>query len=454
MKTFFYIIQKLLNQTSKIYNYQDENDENEHNFFSFWREIKTNETDIKYNSAKYNMYDLIVKKHILKNKSKFYLLNEYLTNIFSLDFEKESTLLLFCKIQKIYHSLSRLAHIYKFKKYKVRVTTDLLLNDINANSYNVISILQNGHKYLFTISDILTIIKNAICNSQDYFSKPLVCKNPYNGLCFNKSTLYNIYFFIRYKNYIMPDYLQNYFLSNFCLQNFCNENEPIIRKYSILSQHNNMDDDEIYNDITDMIEDFNSRNGRSNKIIIHKDFPKSVLIRIFKPYFLLYLLSNYSSCSVLKRNYSIELHKKLVAFQKSNPTFGRKLRTVSGFPYFNVKNKNFYDNETIEEFMNSHKINSNSNPNFNRNVNTYFNIIYNDDDDSDIDLPNIRIHSEMNRNSVLLYNDLRNRSLSISSDSYNQTVVSSFVYDPPSDPYEFLYILFGELETQENNENV
>ena len=64
------------------------------------------------------------------------------------------------------------------------------------------------------------IINNALSNSPDFFSVPLVIKNPYNNVPFNKSTLYNIYFNIMSKTYIVSELIHKFFLTNFDINKF------------------------------------------------------------------------------------------------------------------------------------------------------------------------------------------------------------------------------------------
>ena len=88
----------------------------------------------------------------------------------------------FNKIQRTYHSLNRFLFIYKFKKAKLIVTTDIGLNEIKENDKNVICIYQENNKYLFKIYDLLKIINMSLIHSQNFFADPLCIKNPYNNL--------------------------------------------------------------------------------------------------------------------------------------------------------------------------------------------------------------------------------------------------------------------------------
>jgi hypothetical protein len=200
-------------------------------------------------------------------------------NIFLTDEVRESILTIFYKIQKIYTALSRFQYIYKFKKTKFKIETDLYLSPINEKDKNVITIYQNNYKFLFTITDIIKIIKNSICNTDHFFSEPKTCKNPFNNISFTKSNLYNIYFYLKKSNYIIPDIIQNYFLTDFDLQMFREENNYIIREYAIQNYIYSLNEEDIVDEIFYMISFYNDL-SKKNKYFIHVDstFPSEKLI--------------------------------------------------------------------------------------------------------------------------------------------------------------------------------
>jgi hypothetical protein len=122
---------------------------------------------------------------------------------------------------------------------------------------------------------------------------------------------------------------------------------------------------------------------RENKILIDADFPKDKLIKIMKPYLLLYLKSIYSLIPLIKQISKIELECKLQKFQQFNRTFGKK----------NAVMKYLYDGNNINNFsiINSYVFNDkhilfNESTDFltshlsTRIDNIYYNIDNNDDE--------------------------------------------------------------------------
>jgi hypothetical protein len=110
-----------------------------------------------------------------------------------------------------------------------------------------------------------------------------------------------------------------------------------------------------------MLSNYNN-NYKSNTINIHDEFPKNKLVKIMKPYLLLYLNSCYSLIPNIKKNSSIDLKNKLRNFQKFNPQFGRRLVKM-GFKL----NPNFKTKSYIKAYVFNDKhivFNSNDNNKF------------------------------------------------------------------------------------------
>lgn len=353
--SFIYIAQRILNKTGNIYTkplYPTS--------FSFWQEIYEKEiTHHKESSAHIFFYLLISKMQYGKLDSEcrgiglFQILKETFHNIFINEKVKEEILDLFCKIQKILRAFSKLAFLYKYKKAPYQIETDLYLTPISHKDKNVLTVYQNGNKFLFTVVDIIKIIKNAICNTDSFFSSPISCKNPYNKIPFNKSTLYNIYFFIKHRNYIMPEIIQKYFLSDFHLRKFQEDNNYIVREYNVDNYIHSITDNDLQDYIDEMILFYN-RYVKKKKlcIIMSRDFPKEKVKQVFKPYLQLYLSYRYSGDNERIAQKKIELLCKLYAFAKFNGNFGKKRIRVR-LCFFKKKSIETYFNDSHIPFHQS-----------------------------------------------------------------------------------------------------
>jgi len=324
-----------------------------------------NNSHIFSNIHKINFFMFLQKGYSIQNKYTF--LKNTLKNIFNTDEMNEEFINYFNKIQKTYHAFSRLSFIYRYKKAKIMVNTDLIMNEISENNKFVYCLFQNNYKYLFNIHELIKIIHNSIANSYMFFSSPFPIKNPYNNIILEKSTLYNIYFFIRSKTSLQPELFYYYFKTNFNLNKFNSENQYLLRNFAIKNYLNNNNKEVIYNDIEYMIEDYNELiKYRHYQIIIDHAFPKDLLINIMKPYLKLFLISQYSLIYTDRLVAKKILKQKLFEFNKFNPLFGRKIYIKDGINnlvnktenfQYNTKHIVFNETENIKdknEFMNSH----------------------------------------------------------------------------------------------------
>jgi hypothetical protein len=278
------------------------------------------------------------KEYSLKNKFKYFI--DEINNIFLTEEQKDDFINVFCKIQKTYLALSKFAYIYKYKKAKIVVDFDLCLNPIDINNKNTICLFQKKYKFYFKINDLINIIDTALSNSPNFFSDSLISKNPYNNVPFNKSTLYNIYFNITEKTYIIPELIHKFFLCDFNLNKFEKEFEYLIREHAIQKYIKNSDIASLYNSVLIMLDYYNYTTINSS-IKIHQNFPKKQLVDIMKPYLTLYFSHKYSLITTKKIQSKNILYKKLNDFYMFNPVFGRQQITVQTI--FS-KNKKIYKN--------------------------------------------------------------------------------------------------------------
>ena len=338
-------------------------------------------TDINYFSLDYKD-DKTIKFYIrltfglfekdINVQNKYKKLSEALEGFLINDKQKQEEFIDYIfKIQKTYNTLNRFVYNYKFKKTKIVVNTDMGLNELNENDKNVISIIDNNSKYLFHVNDLIKIINVSLTNSYMFFAEPKSVKNPYNNLPFNKSTLYNIYFYIRYKTDYYPELFFKFFDCNFNLTKFKFLNENLLREYSIENYVYNSPSNVIEKEIKQMILNFNLHCERArvkNRILINEEFPVNKLVTIMKPYLFLYCKSLYSFHPQIKKEYSDLFKLSMLRFNKFNPQFGRKkykilYKTTKYFKkricgkeiIFDDSCVNFYDIEKENEiFLSDH----------------------------------------------------------------------------------------------------
>jgi len=361
-KAFNYMIQKVVNKKNKIYNLEGHSLE----VLGVLQEIATNEfKDSSSDTMDMNLirrfyYSYIREKNFLL-KTKFNFFKKSTSNIFMTVNQKNIFMDFFQQIQKVYHAFSRLAYIYKFKKAKIQVSSDLFMNPLSSKQKNVFTLYQNNYKYLFTITDLNNIMLASLCNSINFFSFPQPCKNPYNNMYFNKSTLYNIYFFIKFRHHNVPILIQNYFKSYFNLDKFKSNNEALIREHTIKNYVYTTPVNELYEVVLEM---FSGYKFHRKSIYVDEDFPKDKLVEIMRPYLHLYYKSKYSLESYQRYDAIDLLHAKMRKFILFNPQFGRKNIKLVQVMFnkkkcivtFNDSHVNFYKNSeaAFHNFEKSH----------------------------------------------------------------------------------------------------
>ena len=334
------ILQKLINKSNKVYTYDPSI---LGATYGFWEELRNNNELVGATVIEYTLY-----QSIASNESKYQHMAKIFENPFCTQNHKDELFGIFSKMQRAYLAMARFVHVCKYKNAKVQIDHDLYLNPIDIKKTKYITILQNNKKYMFTVPDVMNMVTTAITNAPNMFSQPLVAKNPYNNIPFNKSTLYNMYFFVKSSTFIMPNLFHNYFLANYDLFEFLKENEEIIREKSIHDYVFKTCCKELYPSVFTMLLNYHG----IKRLYIHNDFPMDKLVDIMRPYLHLYYTQKYSMCSIKKSNAYDILQYKLDKFIEFNPVFGRRIvkqirqdggkKTIKTDISFNDKHINFY----------------------------------------------------------------------------------------------------------------
>jgi hypothetical protein len=318
MKTFFNILQTIVSINEK--SFPDEPFKLLNNISSSIEafHIKFIINQIFYIVKKKNNDDCQYKKNA---SAKFEVLNKLLDNLFILEDLKESLFNIFSKAQKHYYAFLRLAHLYKFKRNNILVDSNLSLNPLDILNNNTFILIEHRSKYLFSIHDLISIIETAISNSPMFFSDPLWPLNPYNKQPFTITNLYNIYFKMKNSGIVMSTLFHLFFLENFDISSFMQNNEPYIRNHSIKKYVYNTTYSDLYFAVLNML----NSNIYTIRLNIHKNFPKDLLVKIFRPFLYYYYIINYDIKGTNKiQQYKIILNKKLKKFYEYNKAFGRK----------------------------------------------------------------------------------------------------------------------------------
>lgn len=294
-------------------------------FFSIIQQLLKSDT---FDSNSPNIFFQIFLNKPYTTKQKFDFYNKTNKNPFLNDITKHKFNDMFYKVQRTYNAFNMFKRVFSYKYSKSNANTDMELNDIVEGGKNVICIHHKNGKYLFKINDLLKIINNSLTNSHYFFSEPIAIKNPYNNLPFDKSNLYNIYFFIKFNTCYKVDLFEKYFAVNFNLSEFYHQYEFLLREYIIKNYVNDSTKPQLRKHIINMINEFNKLHI-TMKFKIDAEFPDDILIKIMKPYLLLYITSLYSLVAINKSNALAKLKYKLTQLYKFNPAFGRKTAVIN-----------------------------------------------------------------------------------------------------------------------------
>jgi hypothetical protein len=246
------------------------------------------------------------------------------TNPFLTEECKETFLLFFGKIQKIYWMFNRLAFRWKYKRAPIAVDSDIYFCPIEpSKSFNCI-VYQNQKKFYFKISDLLTIIENACCATEDSFE---LCskysQNPYTRENLQNIVLYRFYFHVLlYSSIPIPLWFQHFFREHFSIVPFTLKYSGLLKKLAIYKYIKSADhnDSVFVNDIRHLMK----HNIYTKRWKIDPEFPLSVLVDAMRPYIYLFYLTTAEVSLDLVLYYKTLLNSKLNRFAIFYPCFGRK----------------------------------------------------------------------------------------------------------------------------------
>lgn len=358
----------------------------------------------------------------MKDCSKFEILKMFLFNPFLNTENKEMLINYFCKIQKQYHSLSYLVYRYKFKSAKIANDKDLCYNKINEKQPRILSLYVKSTKYLFSISDLKNIINTSLYNCDMMFSLPLSIKNPYDNTPFSKANLYNIYFFFKHNDIVIPTIYHLYFMTNFHMSKFQSDNEVGIRNYLIDNYLKLNTKSVVIKQIKKMLSDFNIKLPKY-KILLNKKVPEDLIYNTFKYHVQLYYKYRHTLDLSIQENAKYKWIESLKKFKHNNPIFGRRLLKL------NKETK-----KTSEYFKEAVPLNRNDNW-FNNDMNSHLDHTYhvnNDEEEEEYDEEEEDTFENENIPQHIHFTDINYEMIhSIINDTRNNEISNNLLIEPP-----------------------
>lgn len=228
---------------------------------------------------------------------------------------------LFSRTQRAYFGFARLARMFRARNSKIVVSHDLHMNLLDAASPGTFLLVDEKTNYLFSIHDLASIIENALGTAPYFFAEPLMPNNPYNNRPFSTAMLCNIYFKLKFCNCKLPLLFHMFFLNNLNLRNFRINCDVAIRDFAIRKYAFTEDTDTLYPEIMDML----MENMYTCKLKIDAEFPKHILVDIFRPYLHYMFIVCYFLRGTAKYKICTQcLNVKFRMFCAYNKQFGRK----------------------------------------------------------------------------------------------------------------------------------
>ena len=262
--------------------------------------------------------------------SKFKLLKDsIIANPLTPDEKREEVIERFYQAQRCYHGMCRLARMWKVKHARRGTSEhDLYMNPLeDLKEHLTLELYDDDSRtlYKFRVSDLMSIAKNALSNSPEFFADPQEIRNPYTNVPFTQAQLYSIYLQTKHTNYDVPLLFSQYYKAGFMIHDFCEENECYIREVAIENFTSSGSDAEKYYYVMRMLRDYRHN---LNGVSIHPGFPGGLLLETFLPYLGDYLCEAFSLNPTRKYRAKLRLRKRLERFGRLNPTYGRKVIEV------------------------------------------------------------------------------------------------------------------------------
>ena len=181
--------------------------------------------------------------------------NSIYHNLFIEEAKREQLMEIFFKANLYKYRLKRFVQYYIWRRAEyIDIKKDMYGNLLSTFQDNQkITILKGKKKYIFRLTDLLTIWFNSLTNSRYFFCTPIPFCNPYTGVRFSKHNLYNIYFALHNSTYHIPSLVTNFFRAEFDIEQFKMCNYPRLQDFAIKDYYKNASEEEKYDDIIQML---------------------------------------------------------------------------------------------------------------------------------------------------------------------------------------------------------
>ena len=282
--------------------------------------------------ALYPMY--FFTAHNIKPVTKYEgLKNNILENKYLAEHQKKMFFDIFSNSQKIYHALTRVIRYYKFKKTKLfDMDCDIRFNPLsNFPENQKITLIHYDTRYIFRISDLCNIWRDALLNCVGIGPDPFSPKNPFIRKEFNKQQLYAIYFKLRETDFRIPVCIQNFFKYSFDLSLYRYKCYTILKDIAINNYFYN--ESTVLTKLYDIINMLNARKNQIGEKYISEycDWEtKKQIVNKLEKYLIMHLYAIESCNPIKKKIYNDKCSEGLKLFFEENPNFCRRYNIPLG----------------------------------------------------------------------------------------------------------------------------
>ena len=246
--------------------------------------------------------------------------NSIYHNLFIDEIKRQHLMEIFFKACIYKYRLKRFVQNYIWKRTAhVDIKKDMYGNLLDSFKDNQkITILDNDKKYIFRLTDLLTIWMNSLTNSRYFFCKPIPFCNPYTGVKFGKHNQYNIYFALHNSTYHVPALLMDFFYAELDIDEFKISNYPKLQDYAIKNYYKNASEEEKYDDIIQMLSLYTSI---SSELLLRQIIPekRKIFNEIFDEFLFFYYYYQYGQNNLLKNVYLDRLKTDLPKHVTQHP---------------------------------------------------------------------------------------------------------------------------------------
>ena len=270
---------------------------------------------------------------LTEDSNKFEKLKEgVLDNSFMNEGQKTYNFSLFSKMQAVYWGLKKFVKIWRWNRSKpASVDIDLYMNALKTfPDSQKAKILHHGMIYEFRLTDIANIWIKSLTQSVTFSPQPVMPKNPYLNMSFNKGHLFHFYMCMKDNaKFSIPVIIQKFINCSMDLKLFRVEAYTDLVHEAIDNHISSSPFDILFLDCVNMLA-CHKRKLRGRRLSLDLiDSKKRDVVKQLKPILKLHLYATMSCNPAIRAINKHTVIDRLEKFFTNKPTFGRRIVRVT-----------------------------------------------------------------------------------------------------------------------------